>query len=326
VQRAPLWKPSSRPLLFVTSSLHLHRQHFSIAAFHHSSLECCENSAPMLAYRHLFHAGGFTDVFKHALLAQLALALRSKVKPFFYLDTHAGTGRYNLTHPWAQKNKEYHAGIARIWTRSDTPPALAPYLAAVRAENPDGKLRRYPGSPLVVRSLMRAHDRMVVTELNQTDFAMLADLFARDRQVSVHLADGYAALNAFLPPRERRGLILIDSSFDRAREFDRLRRGVVLAHRKFATGVYALWYPLMDAPAMRAFERSFGATGIRKILQLELSVHDLAASSRLRGCGMLVVNPPFGFEHTARTILGWLHPVLAENGKGEQRVRWLVPE
>src|SRR5262245_4200917 len=280
----------------------------------------------MLAYRHLFHAGGFTDVFKHALLAQLALALRAKVKPFFYLDTHAGTGRYNLTHPWAQKNKEYHDGIARIWTRSDAPPALAPYLAAVRAENPEGKLRRYPGSPLVVRSLLRAHDRMVVTELNRTDFAILGDLFARDRQVSVHLTDGYAALNAFLPPPERRGLILIDSSFDRAREFDRLRRGFVVAHRKFATGVYALWYPLMEAPAMRAFERSLVATGIRKMLQLELSVHDLEGSGRLRGCGMLIVNPPFGFETTARAILEWLHPALAQDGTGDHRVRWLVTE
>ncbi len=280
----------------------------------------------MLAYRHLFHAGAFTDVFKHALLAQLALALRKKVKPFFYLETHAGIGLYDLTHTWAQKNKEYHDGVARVWTRGDAPPALAPYLEAVRAENPDGKLRRYPGSPRIVRRLMRAHDRMALAELNKTDCAALAALFTGDRQVTVQLADGYQALKAFLPPRERRGLVLVDSSFDRPQEFKRLSRGFAAAHGKFATGVYALWYPLMEPPAMAAFERSVVATGIRKILQLELSVHDAALSGRLRGCGLLVANPPFEFEATARELLRWLWPVLSRNGEGAQRVRWLAPE
>jgi 23S rRNA (adenine2030-N6)-methyltransferase len=280
----------------------------------------------MLAYRHLFHAGGFTDVFKHALLAQLVLALRNKVKPFFYLDTHAGTGRYDLSHPWAQKNKEYHDGVARVWSRGDAPSGLAPYLAAVRAENPDGKLRRYPGSPLIVRTLLRAHDRMALTELNPVDHSALEALFGGDKHVQVRHMDGYEALNAFLPPRERRGLVLVDSSFDRAREFDRLRKGFVLAHHKFSTGVYALWYPLMEPPAMHAFERSVTATGIAKILQIELSVRDFDRDQKLRGCGMLVVNPPFGFEATARAIVEWLWPVLSSEGKGGRQVRWLVPE
>lgn len=280
----------------------------------------------MLAYRHLFHAGGFTDVFKHALLAQLVLALRTKVKPFFYLDTHAGTGRYDLSHPWAQKNKEYHDGVARVWTRSDAPPALVPYLDAVRAENPDGKLRRYPGSPRIARRLLRTHDRMVLTELNRTDCAALAALFPGDKQVTVQLADGYQALKAFLPPKERRGLIFVDSSFDRAQEFERLKRGFVAAHRKFATGVYALWYPIMEPSSMRAFERSVVATGIGRILQLELSVHGAGWRESLRGCGMLVANPPFGFENTARAIVEWLWPVLSQESNGGQHVRWLVPE
>lgn len=279
-----------------------------------------------LAYRHLFHAGGFTDVFKHALLAQLLLALRNKVKPFFYLDTHAGTGRYDLTHPWAQKNREYRDGIARLWTRGDAPPGLAPYLAAVRAENPDGRLRRYPGSPLIARRMLRGHDRMALTELNKTDCAELAALFAGDRQVEVRYADGYQALKAFLPPKERRGLVLVDSSFDRAREFDRLKRALSEAHRRFATGIYALWYPLMEPPVIRAFERGIAATGIRKILQLELAVRDPGWRETLRGCGMLVVNPPFGFDATARAILAWLWPALSQDGEGGQRVAWLAPE
>ena len=280
----------------------------------------------MLAYRHLFHAGNFADVFKHALLAQLMLALGKKDKPFFCLDTHAGTGRYDLMHPWAQKNKEYHDGIARMWVRSDAPPELAPYLAAVRAENPDGKLRCYPGSPRIVRRLLRPQDRLVLTELNRKDCEALAALFAGDRQVNVRLADGYQALKAFLPPPERRGLVFVDSSFDRAREFERLTRGFAAAHRRFATGVYALWYPLMEPPAMRAFLRGVAATGIARILQLEISVQTAGWSASMRGCGLLVANPPFGFDATARAVLEWLRPVLSRDGGGGHEVRWLAAE
>src|SRR5574338_468122 len=176
----------------------------------------------MLAYRHLFHAGNFDDVFKHALLTRLLFALNAKDKPYCYLDTHAGIGRYDLTHVWAQKAREYENGIGRLWERRDIPPALAPYLEAVKAENSGRRLRLYPGSPLIARRLARPGDRIVLTELNKTDFAELKALFARDRQVAVHLLDGYQALKAFLPPSERRGLVLIDSSFDRAREFSRI--------------------------------------------------------------------------------------------------------
>ena len=280
----------------------------------------------MLAYRHLFHAGNFADVFKHALLAQLVLGLAKKDKPFFCLDTHAGIGHYDLTHEWARKNAEYKNGIALVWPRKDAPPDMLPYLDAVRAANPDGKLNFYPGSPRIVRGLMRAHDRLALTELNKRDCETLDKLFANDRQVQVRLLDGYQALKALLPPPERRGLVFVDSSFDRAQEFKRLTDGFVEAHKKFATGVYALWYPLMDPIAMNAFERRAAATGIRKILQLELAVRNVGVSGSVRGCGMLVVNPPFGFEAAARKILAWLWPVLAQDGEGEQRARWLAPE
>jgi 23S rRNA (adenine2030-N6)-methyltransferase len=280
----------------------------------------------MFAYRHLFHAGNFADVFKHALLAQLVAALAKKDKPFFCLDTHAGTGRYDLNHEWARKNAEFRGGIALVWGKQDSPPELSPYLDAVRAENSDGKLNFYPGSPRIMRRLMRAHDRLALTELNKKDCETLAKLFANDRQVQVRLLDGYQALKALLPPAERRGLVFIDSSFDRAQEFKRLTDGFAEAHRKFATGVYALWYPLMDAIAMQAFERRVVATGIRKILQLELAVRDVGFSGSVRGCGLLVVNPPFGFEAVARKILAWLWPVLAVSGEGAQHVKWLVAE
>src|SRR4051812_5132180 len=223
----------------------------------------------MLAYRHLFHAGNFADVFKHALLAQLMLGLAKKDKPFFCLDTHAGIGRYDLNHDWARKNAEHKTGISLLWKRTDLPPEFAPYMDAVRAENADGKLNFYPGSPRIMRRFMRAQDRLALIELNKRDHEALAALFANDRQVQVRLLDGYQAVKALVPPPERRGLVFIDSSFDRAQEFKRLTDGFVEGHRKFATGVYALWYPLMDAIAMQGFERRMAATGVKKILQLE---------------------------------------------------------
>jgi 23S rRNA (adenine2030-N6)-methyltransferase len=280
----------------------------------------------MLAYRHLFHAGNFADVFKHALLTRLVLALEKKDKPFFVLDTHAGIGRYDLTHEWALKNAEFRDGVARVWGRRDVPDEFIPYFEAVRGENAGTALRFYPGSPRIVRRLLRPVDRMALVELNRKDCENLAGLFGGDPQVKVHLMDGYQSLKAFLPPKERRGLVFIDSSFDRAREFDRLTDALVEAHRRFATGVYALWYPLMEPLAMRAFERGIVASGIRKILQLEISVMPDGWSGGMRGCGMLVVNPPFGFEQEARSMLKWLQPVLSREDGGGQRVVWLAGE
>jgi 23S rRNA (adenine2030-N6)-methyltransferase len=280
----------------------------------------------MLAYRHLFHAGNFADVFKHSLLAQLVLGLEKKDKPFFVLDTHAGTGRYDLTHEWAQKNAEYRDGISLVWGRADAPNAFVPYFDAIRGENKVNELRFYPGSPRIVRRLLRPTDRMVLTELNRKDCDELHSLFEHDRQTKVQLMDGYQGLKAFLPPKERRGLVFIDSSFDRAREFERLVEGLKEAHRRFATGVYAIWYPLMEPTTMRAFERDLAETGIRKLLQLELSVLPDSWSGSLRGTGMLVVNPPYGFEEVARPMLDWLGPVLARDPAARTRVRWLAGE
>ena len=277
----------------------------------------------MLAYRHHFHAGNFADVFKHALLARLLVALAKKEKPFCYLDTHAGIGRYDLAHRWAQKNREYEGGIGRLWARRDMPALLAPYLDAVRTENPDGSLRVYPGSPAIAQRLLRSGDRMVLCELNPRDKEALRARFARERRAGVHLLDGFQAVKAFLPPQERRGLMLMDPSFDRKGEYARVAEALAEAHRRFATGVFAFWYPLMEPAALRAFERAVRDSGVPRILQLELWVHPADWTADLRGCGMLVVNPPFGFDAEAREILPWLLEVLAAPGSGGQRVRAL---
>ena len=280
----------------------------------------------MLAYRHLFHAGGYADVFKHALLTGLMLALRKKDKPYFYLDTHAGIGRYDLTHPWALKNREYEHGISLLLKRKDIPASLADYVKLIRADNPDGELRIYPGSPRIARKWLRPSDRMVLTELNKDDCAALTQLFATDRHVHVHCMDAYQGLKAFLPPPERRGLVLIDSSFDRAKEFSRIAEALGAAHKRWATGCYAIWYPLMEPGAMAAFDRAIVATGIRKILKLDFALENDDWTLTMRGCGMLVVNPPWHFEDDARAMLEWLWSVLSVKQTGAASVSWLARE
>lgn len=277
----------------------------------------------MLSYRHLFHAGNFADVFKHALLTRLLLTLNQKDKPYFYLDTHAGIGLYDLSKPWAQKNREFESGIKKLWDRDDIPAALKPYMDIVHQDNPDGHVRFYPGSPRFVRRLIRPVDRMVLTELNKTDCAELQTLFARDRRVTVKLMDGYQSLKAHLPPKERRGLVLIDSSFDRAREFARLAAALQEAHARWETGTYAIWYPLMGAGVIRGFEHAIVDAGIKKVLQFEMKILPDDALT-IPGCGMIIVNPPWKFDTEMRTLLRWLWSALAVKGAGGVKVQWLA--
>lgn len=279
----------------------------------------------MLSYRHLFHAGNFADVFKHALLSRLLIGLMRKDKPLAYLDAYAGLGCYDLAHPWARKLAEYRHGIARLWARTDIPAQLEPYLSAVRDENRDGTLSRYPGSPLIAARLLRPADRLVLCELNRDDHEVLRRGFGGDRRVGVHHLDAALGLKAFLPPDERRGLVLIDPPYDRAGELRRMLDALAAAHRRWATGVLVLWYPLMQPDVMQRFARDARALGVPRMLQLELSVHR-DGSQGLRGCGMLVVNPPFGFEREASGWGRWLWQVLSADGEGEFTMQWLARE
>jgi 23S rRNA (adenine2030-N6)-methyltransferase len=280
----------------------------------------------MLSYRHQFHAGNVSDVFKHALLSRLLIALSRKDKPYFMLDTHAGLGLYDLEHPWSQKTAEWRMGIGRIWARADAPTALQPYLEIVRADNPDGHLRHYPGSPRIARKLMRADDRLALCELNKDDCATLKAVFADARHTAIHNQDGFSAIRAFLPPQERRGLTFIDASFDQADEFGRIMRSVKEAYARFATGMIAVWYPLMAPSAMQAFARSLQGAGLPKTLQLELTVHPDDWTEHIRGSGMVIVNPPFGLDKEARPLIDWLWQALSPQKEGGTRCDWLVTE
>lgn len=280
----------------------------------------------MLSYRHQFHAGNIADVFKHALLTRLLLALNRKDKPYCVVETHAGIGLYDLQHAWAQKTGEWQKGIARLWLRTDAPEALQPYLEAVRAENPDGQLRYYPGSPCIIRRLMRETDRLVLYELNKDDCETLRHHFRQARHTSIQNQDGYTAIKATLPPKERRGLLFIDASFDQGEDFTRVARAAKEAHSRFATGMTAVWYPLMGRSAIEAFERSLVAAGLPETLQLELCTEPRDYSEHIPGSGMIVINPPYGLDKEAPPLLDWLWRALSPEGRGGTRCDWLIRE
>lgn len=278
-------------------------------------------------YRHAFHAGNFADVLKHAVLALLVRRLGEKDKPFAVLDTHGGLGFYDLFGAEALKTREAEAGIGRLLGRRDLPPPLAPYLEAVRAANEgaEGPIRFYPGSPRLVRGLLRPQDRQTVCELHPQDAALLASEFRGDRQVAVKAMDGWTAVRALLPPPERRGLVLIDPPFEEADEFGRLIKALKEGHRRFATGQFVLWYPIKDRRLVAAFLADLATTGIRRQLVAELSVR-AEDPAVLSGSGLVLVNPPWQMDETLKEILPWLAEVLTQGRGGGFRLDWLVPE
>ncbi|MFO1372218.1 MAG: 23S rRNA (adenine(2030)-N(6))-methyltransferase RlmJ [Candidatus Competibacteraceae bacterium] len=279
----------------------------------------------MLSYRHAFHAGNFADVFKHVLLVQLLHALRRKEKPFCVLDTHAGAGRYDLRSAPARKNREFEEGIGRLWRQSGLSAELAAYLERVRALNPDGQLREYPGSPRIAHALLRPGDRLILTERNPAEFAQLNAEFAGERQVAIHPGDGYAALKAFLPPLERRGLVLIDPAYELKDEFDRLIAAVQFIHRRWAGGIVAIWYPILDrAPSLR-FQRTLQGLGIPAILCAELGLYPYDVPLGLHGCGLIIINPPWQLDETLKRLLPDLLQRLQAGEHGQTRLEWLVP-
>jgi 23S rRNA (adenine2030-N6)-methyltransferase len=259
-------------------------------------------------YRHGYHAGNFADLLKHTALCELLRLLTAKDKKLFVLDTHAGAGGYDLSGDQARRTGEADAGIVRLAAapRAGMPPAVTRYLAAVAAYDckfgrADGRLRRYPGSPRLVRAALRPGDRFIACELHPEEALLLKREFAGDRAVEVRQADGYKALKALLPPVERRGLVLIDPPFEATDEYERLLRALRQGVRRFATGCYAVWYPIKDDMA----EAFVGDLAAFKPLVLELRL-DSIAPGKLAACGLAVINPPWRFEEAMREALPWI--------------------
>ena len=280
-------------------------------------------------YRHAFHAGNFADVVKHIILCLIITYLQKKPAPFRVIDTHAGPGLYDLTSDAANRSPEWREGIARLVAADLPGPAaelVAPYLDAVMAHNPDGALNTYPGSPKLARSLLRPLDRLTALELHPEDAAALKALFAGDVAVKAIELDGWQALPAHLPPKEKRGLILIDPPFEQEDEFERLAATLVKACRPFPTGVYALWYPLKDEKRAAAFKRQLYKTGLNKMLCAEFWLRAPSTPPRLYGTGMIVLNPPFTLENDLKTVFKALVPVLTEARTAGYTVDWIRGE
>jgi 23S rRNA (adenine2030-N6)-methyltransferase len=280
-------------------------------------------------YRHVYHAGNFADVVKHAALSRLVEYLKLKDKAFRVVDTHAGAGLYDLSSEEAQKSGEWLDGVGRLLEAELSPQAaalLAPYLEAVKSVNPNRGVKNYPGSPLIVRHLLRPQDRLSAIELHPQDFQRLKAKFAGDFQVRAIELDGWLALGAHLPPKEKRGLVLVDPPFEQEGEFGRLVDGLVRAHRRWPGGIYALWYPIKDRAAVRRFREDLRETGIPKILDVVFEIRVPSQGERLDGSGLVVVNPPFVFEKEMRAVLPELKKALAQDPRARWSLEWIAGE
>ena len=271
----------------------------------------------MLSYRHAFHAGNHADVLKHVVVLQIAEYLGEKPGPFWIIDTHAGAGRYALESAHARKLGEYRDGIARLWDRKGLPPAVADYVELVRMLNPDGKLRHYPGSPWLARQLLRESDRLRLYELHSSDVKLLQECFAgAGRQVMVTAGDGFAGLKASLPPPPRRALVLIDPSYETRDDYVNVVKCLQDSLKRFPTGIYALWYPLLARLESRKLPARLKALGATNWLHVTLSVKAPASDGfGMNGSAMFIVNPPWTLERKLHETLPALTAILAQ-GEG----------
>jgi 23S rRNA (adenine2030-N6)-methyltransferase len=280
-------------------------------------------------YRHAFHAGNFADVVKHTILTRILAYLMKKDAAFRVIDTHAGLGIYDLFGDQAEKTGEWQDGIGRlihVKLPEDVADLLAPYLGAVRAQNPDGSLRYYPGSPFITRHMLRSQDRLMAFELHPIDADRLKENFAGDFQTRVTQLDAWDIFGTHLPPKEKRGLVLVDPPFEEKGEFSRMVASLEKGHKRWPGGTYAYWYPIKEPGEVDAYIKALKATGIPKILRLELTIRPPSEPPRLHGTGMVVVNPPFVLEQEMRVLLPVLAELLSDEGRGRWSVDWVAGE
>lgn len=278
-------------------------------------------------YRHAYHAGNGADVLKHVVLLALLDHLNRKEAPYCYLDTHAGRGLYPLGAAETQRAGEFRDGIAKLLGSEDAPPAIRRYLDVInRVGVEDGALVRYPGSPALALEVLRLQDRAVLVELHHGEATALKNALYRDRRAQVHERDGHEALLALIPPKEKRGLVLIDPPYEQPDEFDRLEQTLLAATARWPSGVYAVWYPIKHGEAAQRFLNRMAASGIRRQLVIELTHERDDLPGGLNGSGILIINPPYQLEQTLSGSLPWLHSRLSPTGRGRHRMIWSVAE
>ena len=278
----------------------------------------------MLSYRHSFHAGNFADVLKHVVLVEILEALVKKDKAFAYVDTHAGAGLFDLKFGHAEKLAEYRDGFGKLW--GGDWPELSSYFSVVGACNPSGSWNYYPGSPLIASHFLRPQDEAWLFELHPADYRKLAKNTRKNRRIHTRFEDGHQGVLSVLPPASRRGLVLIDPSYEVKSEYEQVIGTVSKAHRKFSTGIYAIWYPVVNRENIVQLEGSLAASGIRDIQRFELGI---AADSDERGMtasGMIVINPPWGLFEKMSVLLPKLSRALCTDTAAPFKSDILVPE
>jgi 23S rRNA (adenine2030-N6)-methyltransferase len=275
-----------------------------------------------LNYRHAFHAGNFADVHKHVVLLALIERLAAKTKPLLYLDTHAGRGLYDLQSADATRSAEWRSGVARVLTGSADSEDVRRYQQAVSS----AAETQYPGSPLLASKHLRDIDRIVLIEQQVTEAQALERALRGRRGVSVVCGDGYSALRTYLPPRENRGLVLIDPPYESDGEFARVEKALLFGLGRWPNGLFAVWHPIKAGQESHRFHAALRQCGLRKLLLLELSVRPADSPLGLNGSAMIIANPPWQFEDAMRTALAELHSLLDPERAGNTRVQWLVGE
>jgi 23S rRNA (adenine2030-N6)-methyltransferase len=278
-------------------------------------------------YLHAFHAGNFADVHKHIVLLMLLEHLHKKSKPFFVLDTHAGRGLYDLKSDEAQRGGEWQNGVAKVAASQLNVPEITAYLRAIQ-QSPSGEraLRFYPGSPLLIAGQLRDNDRAVFVEQQPEEAVALKNELQGRARVSVLMQDGYAAIKANLPPKENRGLVLIDPPFEVPDEFERLAKALFTGLARWPNGMFCAWYPIKADGAHTRFHQQLKSSGLKKLLLSEFNIKPADSPLGLNGSGLLIANPPYQLDERMREVLPALHKAVSIDGAGGVRVEWLVGE
>jgi 23S rRNA (adenine2030-N6)-methyltransferase len=280
----------------------------------------------MLSYRHAFHAGNFADVLKHSLLLHTLNYMTQKDKPLRIIDTHAGAGAYKFGNNQPIKNREFDNGIGKLWTRDDLPPAILDYVNVVKAFNDGDQLQHYPGSPLFMQSALRPKDNLFLHELHTTDWRLLNEVIGDDKQVKIIDDDGLAGMQGLLPPPDRRGLIFIDPSYELKNEYHEVIKQVINAHKRFATGTFVIWYPVVLRQRIDDMQKSLIKSGIKNIQLFELGIAQDSPDYGMNSSGLFVINPPWTLWKAMEEALPYLADILGEDGEGFYRLEQLVAE
>ena len=280
----------------------------------------------MLSYRHSFHAGNFADVLKHIVLIEILEYLKKKDKPFCCIDTHAGPGTYQLNDDYALKNREFENGIGKLWQHNDLPDGVANYVNLIKCFNGSALLTRYPGSPAIAKQILRSKDRLFLYELHSTEIKLLSNVVNKDRRIKVFHADGLKHAMSLLPPSEHRGLTLIDPSYEIKSDYSLVTETLVNMYKRFATGTYALWYPVVERSRIQKLEQAIQTSCIKNVQLFELGIRADTDEHGMTASGMIVVNPPWTLAATMQQILPWLADVLGNDGAGFCRIQTLLGE